>query len=341
MLAGKLLRLSGGIAVLGIIFATSLAAQPAAAAALATWTGSACAAWSTSSTNWSTVGVGTPWTRPTAHPSGGRFQHGQCHAQRQRQSGQRKWHPVRQHRHRQRRHDQPGSPPGRQPVVTPTITAATPPPRSVRSSAACASMIMTGSGCTLSGANVFTGGATINAGLIVAGNNAAFCASSGTLTLSGGSITTSGKPTISNPIYVTSGSTTNVYGYSGGNNYPILTGAITGNGTILNYNASGGLGNAFINGDMSQFAGTISYLNSGSSDNFQFNGGGGLNASGSQPRTLSPMALQPAVGRCTSLKPRASRSRWVTSRVRAALSPPLPLGRYRSARSTPTLPTRA
>ncbi len=40
MLAGKLLRLSGGIAVLGIIFATSLAAQPAAAAAL-TWTGSA------------------------------------------------------------------------------------------------------------------------------------------------------------------------------------------------------------------------------------------------------------------------------------------------------------
>jgi autotransporter-associated beta strand protein len=287
MNAKKLLRFVGTIVAMGIMLSVLFAAQKAQAQVL-TWTGSAGAAWSTSSTNWSTVGVGTPWDSTngpsyvadfntasatpsvsgnlvnangiqfdnTATVSGGTINLVTA---------------------------------GGSTFSTPTITmnaAAT--IGSILTGSA--GVIKTGTGTlTLSAANVFTGGLTINAGRVVAANASAFGASTGTLTLSGGSITTSGVLTISNPIYVAPGTITDVYGTSGGSNYPKFTGALTGSGTFSNNNtAAGGLGNSFVNGDISQFTGTFNFVNvSGASNNFQFNGGGGNNANGSQAHFVS------------------------------------------------------
>ena len=143
-------------------------------------------------------------------------------------------------------------------------------------------VILQAGALTLPNANTFTGGFTINGGMVVAGNASAF--GSNTLTLGGGTFTTSSALTFANPVYLASGTTTNVSGGYTVNNYPTLAGAFTGNGTFLNDYAGGnGVSNTFITGDISQFTGTISFVNvSGAGNNFQFTGGGGNNANGSQ-----------------------------------------------------------
>jgi autotransporter-associated beta strand protein len=137
---------------------------------------------------------------------------------------------------------------------------------------------------TLSGANTFTGGLTLTNGGTINPNNGAVFGSGGTLTLSGGTIyPTSGVQTYSNPIFVTAGTTNNLFGYSGGGQYPKFTGAVTGSGTIQNMPLLGGLGNAFINGDISGFTGAFD-VESGpaSGENFQFAGGTAASYDGSQ-----------------------------------------------------------
>ena len=134
---------------------------------------------------------------------------------------------------------------------------------------------------TLSATNTFNNGATISDGTIIAGNASAF--GTGTLTLSGGTITTSGVHTFANPVFVVADTVTNIYGYNGGANYPRFTGPITGSGTIQNKPLQGGLGNAFINGDISGFTGTFN-IESGPAegDNFQFAGTTAASWDGSQ-----------------------------------------------------------
>jgi len=135
----------------------------------------------------------------------------------------------------------------------------------------------------MSGANTFSGGFTVTNGSILnPNNNAAF--GTGTITLGGGTVCPVGiKPTYANPVVVAAGTINNVFGYNGGTQYPAFSGVITGSGTILNSNYLSGLGNAFINGDISGFTGTVDFENFGSSDNFQFSGTvAGNNFAGSQ-----------------------------------------------------------
>ena len=136
----------------------------------------------------------------------------------------------------------------------------------------------------LSGANSYTGGLTLTNGGTINPNNGAAFGSGGTLTLSGGTIyPTSGVQTYANPIFVTAGTTNNLFGYSGGGQYPKFTGAITGSGVIQNKELIGSLGNAFINGDISGFTGTFDVeTGAGTGENFQFAGGTAASYNGSQ-----------------------------------------------------------
>ncbi len=139
---------------------------------------------------------------------------------------------------------------------------------------------------TLAGASTYGGGTTLNGGTLVLGasstTNSSGTVTSGplgtnTLTLSGGTLNCGTNTTIANSIYVTPSTTTAVFSP---NVQSILTGAITGSGTISNnYSSASTLA---IQGDISGFTGTFSYyLNSGG-DNFRFNGGSANNQNGSQ-----------------------------------------------------------
>jgi autotransporter-associated beta strand protein len=149
---------------------------------------------------------------------------------------------------------------------TPTITTDPGVSATISSTiAGAAGLVKTGAGTlTLSVANNYTGGTTINGGTICPNNNAAF--GTGTLTLSGCTLVpTSGAVNYiyTNPIVVTAATTNTITGYNGGSNIPRLRGAITGSGTLRLNNTVGGYGNFEIGGDLSGFTGTLWIDNTG------------------------------------------------------------------------------
>jgi fibronectin-binding autotransporter adhesin len=114
---------------------------------------------------------------------------------------------------------------------------------------------------TLSGSNNYSGGITLNAGTLLLGHSSAL--GSGTATLAGGTLGFSANNlTIANAINVT-GTTT--LGQSA-NNSATLSGAITGNGTLNNFNAAASANgnNLFFTGDLSGFTGKLDYTDSNS-----------------------------------------------------------------------------
>ena len=168
--------------------------------------------------------------------------------------------------------------------TTPTITTASDVSATINSTISGVNgLVKTGAGTlTLNAANNYSGGTTLNGGTLNPNNSAAL--GSGTLTLSGGSLfptTSGGGYTYANPLVVTAGTTTTVFGYGGGTN-PTYSGAMTGSGTIYVRSDRGSLGNTGISGDISGFTGTFSFDNSGNGVNCQFNGTTAASRDGSQ-----------------------------------------------------------
>ena len=119
------------------------------------------------------------------------------------------------------------------------------------------SLIKVGTGSsTLSAANTYSGGTTINDGALVVGNNGAL--GSGSLTLVGGALQLLGSASsLSNAINVTGSSS-----IASGGNLTLGTGAITGSGT-LSFGFFDGAGVASVtlsNGVLDGFTGTISHV---------------------------------------------------------------------------------
>lgn len=120
----------------------------------------------------------------------------------------------------------------------------------------------------LSGANAYTGGTTLSAGVISVGNNAAL--SSGTITLSGGGLNTSGASRILTNAIVATAATTSALIADGGNDLVYKTGTVTGSGT-LSVNSTTGR-SVWLQGDGSGFTGTISYNNVTGGTNLRLGG---------------------------------------------------------------------
>ena len=112
---------------------------------------------------------------------------------------------------------------------------------------------------TLSGANTFTGGTTLNAGTLLVGNASAL--GTGTLTLNGGSFGHTAALTISNNILVTGTTTIGSLSASQTANLT-LSGALAGNGTLQNFVGGTGNQNVYFTGNFSGFTGTINYTDS-------------------------------------------------------------------------------
>ncbi|MGC3992466.1 MAG: autotransporter-associated beta strand repeat-containing protein [Chthoniobacteraceae bacterium] len=117
------------------------------------------------------------------------------------------------------------------------------------------SITKTGSGTlTLSGADTFTGGVNLNAGTLLLGNAAG--AGTGTLTLNGGTLGATGALSIANAVVAATGTTTNIAGSSSAATLTV-TGTLSGSGTIVVGNGSGGLQLQTTAFPSSGFTGTI------------------------------------------------------------------------------------
>ena len=117
------------------------------------------------------------------------------------------------------------------------------------------SVIQSGNGTTiLSTANTYSGGTTVNAGTLVAGNNSAF--GSGMLNLNGGGLGSSTAITLTNNVGVTG---SNVIGWSSQSTNISLNGTLTGGGTLSNFVGSAVSYNIYLLGDLSGFTGVLNY----------------------------------------------------------------------------------
>lgn len=112
---------------------------------------------------------------------------------------------------------------------------------------------------TLSGASTFSGGVTVSSGTLLLGNNTG--AGPGTIALLGGTLGTSANNlTVANALNVTGSVTIG----QDANNTVTLSGALTGNGTVSNFNggtANSGA-NVYFTGDLSGFTGTLNFTDS-------------------------------------------------------------------------------
>jgi len=124
---------------------------------------------------------------------------------------------------------------------------------------------------TLSGANTFLGGVTLSSGTITANNDQALGA--GTLQMAGGLLRSdSGIRIIANPVHAMAATSSALLNNSGSGDM-ILTGAITGTGTLsINSTVSRSF---WFQGDGSGFAGTVEYTNNNNGTNLRLGGGPG------------------------------------------------------------------
>jgi chondroitin AC lyase len=134
----------------------------------------------------------------------------------------------------------------------------------------------------LSGTSTYSGGTILTAGTLTVGSNSTSTGGplgTGSLNLNGGTLTNSAVVTVSNPIFVSASTSSNVIASSSGNF--TLTGTITGSGVLQN-NASVS-NSVFMQGDISQFTGTINYVDNTGLNNLTFNGtGNALNGSSAE-----------------------------------------------------------
>jgi len=135
-------------------------------------------------------------------------------------------------------------------------------------------LTLVGSGTTtLSGASKYTGGTTLNAGTLQIGTSSSGSpgavtsgpVGTGALTLGGGTLSLGASGlTIANAINAAATTTSTITHNL--NAAEILSGALTGSGTLQNFINSGtvnsNLANIYFNGDLSGFTGTISYTGS-------------------------------------------------------------------------------
>jgi len=103
----------------------------------------------------------------------------------------------------------------------------------------------------ISGANSYTGGTVINSGTVTAGS--ATSLGTGAITFHGGVLTSNAVITIANAIITTPGT----IGFINPGSGLALSGAVTGSGG-LTWQNNGNVGNIVMNGDFSQFTGTLS-----------------------------------------------------------------------------------
>ncbi|MEO7933115.1 MAG: autotransporter-associated beta strand repeat-containing protein [Chthoniobacterales bacterium] len=134
----------------------------------------------------------------------------------------------------------------------------------------------------LNSVNTYAGGTTLNAGVIVLGNNSGL--GTGTLTMNGGVLQMNAK-TISNNIAV--GANASAMIDNTGNN-STLNGNISGSGTLTIGNSSGNNLSAFLGGsNYSGFTGTLNYFTSGNVVNI-FAPGSTLDLSNAAVNFLNP-----------------------------------------------------
>ncbi|MES2924069.1 MAG: autotransporter-associated beta strand repeat-containing protein [Verrucomicrobiota bacterium] len=118
---------------------------------------------------------------------------------------------------------------------------------------------------TLSGASDFTGGVNLNSGTLLIGNNTALGTTAGSLKLNGGTFGFSANSlNIAHGISVLAGSSITI-GQNANIATTTLSGALTGSGTLVNFNsgtANTGA-NLFFTGNFSGFTGTMRYTGSG------------------------------------------------------------------------------
>ncbi|MCC6126847.1 MAG: autotransporter-associated beta strand repeat-containing protein [Pirellulales bacterium] len=128
------------------------------------------------------------------------------------------------------------------------------------------SIVINGSGSwQLSSANTFTGGVTLNAGMLIAGANAAFGTTAGTLTLAGGEVRNTGALTFANPVSVTGNAKLTPSDFPGTQVNQTYSGAWTSTGapgagpvvTIGEPSAATGLATVFLSGNLSGFNGSF------------------------------------------------------------------------------------
>jgi autotransporter-associated beta strand protein len=110
---------------------------------------------------------------------------------------------------------------------------------------------------TLSGANTYSGGTTLNAGTIQFSSNTAF--GTGAITVNGGTIKNTAGVTTANNVVVSSGTTT--LDVTGGNWQ--IDGNISGSGNITR--GTGATLTLYLNGDNSGYTGTFTSVNNGNS----------------------------------------------------------------------------
>jgi fibronectin-binding autotransporter adhesin len=122
---------------------------------------------------------------------------------------------------------------------------------------------------TLSGVNSHTGGTRLEAGILAAGNNAAF--GTGTLTLAGGTIRPTATRVIGNAISVANGTTSGLI--DGGSGDLMYTGAATGDGNLAANSTNSR--SMWLQGDWSGFSGQIEFTVNGGGTNYRLGGAPG------------------------------------------------------------------
>lgn len=126
-------------------------------------------------------------------------------------------------------------------------------------------IVKSGSGSlTLDFENTYTGTTTLNAGTLVAGNDAAF--STSVVTLAGGTLTNTGARSISNAINITGIAQIDAANSA---NFT-LSGPVTGAGTLNLGGVADRNSTLSISDDLSGFSGTANYTNHGTGNNVSF-----------------------------------------------------------------------
>jgi fibronectin-binding autotransporter adhesin len=114
---------------------------------------------------------------------------------------------------------------------------------------------------TLSGASSYTGGTTLNSSTLLVGNSTAL--GTGTVNMTGGTFASTATVNIANAINVTG---TNTIGYASQTNNITLSGAVTGNGTLMNFIGTSNGSNLFFTGNLTGFTGNFNYTERSGSD---------------------------------------------------------------------------
>lgn len=129
----------------------------------------------------------------------------------------------------------------------------------------------------LTGDSTYSGGTTLSAGLLQVGSanlagNATTALGTGTLTLAGGTLQNIANMQLPNPISVTASTATTLSGNNNAGGNLILTGAISGSGTLKSDPTIPSLSTSVVfRGSLSDFNGTIDYTTStGNGSNFLF-----------------------------------------------------------------------